>query len=163
MALVGFKQQFRAGVIKGLYPNPHQWHDFLHGQFIQYQNKGGEENFQQWCQAFHGLWQLSAIPKNQTIRKMRKNPFKHGETLYFYSGLRTKNTLKLGEAKAKRVSHIFMTNHAMIVEVTIDGKYLQTWEIQNIAIADGFGTLEAFRDFFVPDHDDEFNGQLIRW
>ena len=41
--------------------------------------------------------------KLQTIRAKRKNPIKEGETLYLYTGMRTKKCRKLGEVKCYSV------------------------------------------------------------
>jgi len=44
--------------------------------------------------------------KKQTIRAMRKRPFKVGDRLYLYTWMRTRWCRKLGEAVCTKVEHI---------------------------------------------------------
>lgn len=93
--------------------------------------------------------------KCQTIRATRKNPIKVGDTLYLYTGMRTKECEKIGEVVCKSVDEIEMT----VIGVRISGQYLTSSEVYRLAIADGFRSPLDFLNFFKS----SFKGQLIKW
>jgi hypothetical protein len=65
----------------------------------------------QWCYVKTLDRDNPATPvgmKRQTIRALRKYPFKVGDNLYLYTGCRTKQARKLGEAQAREVFTIGM-------------------------------------------------------
>ncbi len=97
--------------------------------------------------------------KKQTIRAARKRPFKEGDTLYLYTGMRTKSCRKLGEAIAVNVFDISISSW----RVMIDKTYLKPSEVRLLAIADGFKSAQEFYDFFNTHDDSIFHGQLIKW
>ena len=99
--------------------------------------------------------------KRQTIRALRKDGRdpKTGDTLYLYTGMRTKSCRKLREEKANKVQDITITD-AMTF---LDGKLLDRSEIKGIAIDDGFSCLKDFRSFFARTHGLPFVGKLIKW
>lgn len=99
--------------------------------------------------------------KRQTIRPRRKRPTRVGDTLYLYTGMRTKNCRKLLEATCQSVEpiEIFPTY------IKINGRVLPHTEMTALAGADGFADLGHFYDFFrdhygVP-HEVEL--ELIKW
>lgn len=53
--------------------------------------------------------------KRQTIRARRKNPAKVGDTLYLYSGLRTRNCKKLREEKCKATTTIVIAKFNLLL------------------------------------------------
>jgi len=97
--------------------------------------------------------------KRQTIRKRRKRPILKGDTLYLYSGMRTKQVLKLRDAKCIAVLPIVITKSL----VTLDSKVLNIGEIDRLAKLDGFTTTEAFFQFFSDNYDFPFTGEVIKW
>jgi hypothetical protein len=56
--------------------------------------------------------------KKQTIRANRKHPIRIGDTLYLFTGMRTRNCRRLGEATAKMVRDITISESG----VKIDGQ-----------------------------------------
>lgn len=103
--------------------------------------------------------------KRQTIRAMRKRPFKEDDTLYLYTGLRTRHTKKIGEY-----------NVDLLREVKFDRKTFawllprgDWWSLgagvmaDKIAEMDGFEDYQSLCDWFEKAHGLPFHGQLIRW
>jgi len=97
--------------------------------------------------------------KRQSIRGMRKRPFRVGDRLYLYTGMRTKGCRKLGEAIAKAVREIRIAD----AEVKLDGVPLSPRATGDLARADGFGSVGELKDFFRANHGLPFRGQLIQW
>ena len=104
-------------------------------------------------------------PKRQTIRATRKNPIKEGDTLYLYTGMRTKNCEKLGEAICKEVEKIkiWKTQQNIFFVIWIDDELLSTTDKEILAKNDGFESWEELVNFFKTTHGLPFNGQLIKW
>lgn len=99
--------------------------------------------------------------KSQTIRKQRKNPIKVGDTLYIYTGLRTKKARKLRTEKCKWVDQI---------RIYCDGiGFDQRWglsskrELDEFAQADGFDSFYEMARWFKKTHGLPFEGILIKW
>jgi len=91
--------------------------------------------------------------KCQTIRAYRKvrDP-KVGDTLYLYTGMRTKQCRKLGEVECTSVEHVKI------------GRYCASMSHKDdFAQADGFDTYGAMLDWFEQTHGLPFEGLLIRW
>ena len=119
--------------------------------------------------------------KRQTIRKIRKRPFKVGDKLYLYTGLRTKGVRNLIIAsmadgfdfpiryyvKCKEVHDIEILEYYGFggdYVVSLDnGKPLTCNQADAIAIHDGFETAEEMCDWFKKTHGLPFYGQLVRW
>lgn len=99
--------------------------------------------------------------KLQTIRAKRKDGRipKTGEALQLYTGMRTKSCRKLRDAVCEFVSQVSMNDAGM----KIDGIALAPGHIKELALADGFDSIEAFRNFFKDTHGFPFSGHLIRW
>lgn len=98
--------------------------------------------------------------KRQTIRATRKRPIKAGDLLHLYTGMRSKNCLRLRVARCTAVHDFKITGRA---ECWIDGQWLPLAETRALAEADGFPTSFAFVDFFRATHGLPFTGQLIKW
>lgn len=88
--------------------------------------------------------------KRQTIR--RASPkwanVKAGDKLTLYTGLRTKQCRKLGEAVVESITQIkldsgYITIHKPKWDFTLD-----SWQVQDFVKADGFDSVEDFWDFF---------------
>ncbi|XPS85589.1 hypothetical protein Dvar_36070 [Desulfosarcina variabilis str. Montpellier] len=101
--------------------------------------------------------------KRQTIRAMRKRPFKAGDRLYHYTGLRTKACRKLLESTCLFADRIDILPHGTV--------FINNWlcegPMKNLAVADGFRRegheWEDMLAFFTQTHGLPFTGQLIRW
>ena len=110
--------------------------------------------------------------KSQTIRPTRKHPIKVGDRLYLYTGQRTKQCRKIGEAVCSKVSPIAISTCSFEREyrVILDGREMTQREIREISSADGFEDIKDFLSFFFEHKRSEtdgvitgFTGQLIKW
>lgn len=103
--------------------------------------------------------------KRQTIRAPRKYPIKAGETLYLYTGLRTKNTEKLVEVECKSVDEIYISR-AGLATIKNDGEVVSLPYVEfqeDFAKADGFDSWKDMRKWFSDTHGLPFTGILIKW
>ena len=99
--------------------------------------------------------------KTHTIRAYRKdgrNPHV-GDTLYLYTGLRTKSARKLGEYKCVEVTPIYIDWWRVVLGTS----ELDCVEIEALATADGFETQNEMFSFFNKTHDLPFYGLFIAW
>lgn len=99
--------------------------------------------------------------KRQTIRRRRKRRTRVCETLYLYTGMRSKRCRLLMEAECVEVCP---------VEFGDGGVNLDGWSMlagspnaDAFARADGFGTFEEMREWFRERYGLPFRGELIRW
>ncbi len=104
--------------------------------------------------------------KCQTIRAKRKDGRdpKVGQTLYLYTGMRTKACRKLGEAVCTSVwpFELALTEQGGLFWIL--GEECQTnEECTAIAVADGFVDQFAMVDWFKKTHGLPFEGYLIKW
>ncbi|HYE33340.1 MAG TPA: hypothetical protein VEH27_18095 [Methylomirabilota bacterium] len=103
--------------------------------------------------------------KRQTIRAIRKDGKvpKVGETLYLWTGCRTKQARKLGEHKCKEVKpveiHLTFAKVGDLVILAADTPSI----IDFVAQEDGFKDWTEMRDWFEEVHGLPFHGNLIRW
>ena len=97
--------------------------------------------------------------KRQTIRKRRKRPFRTGDTLYLFTGMRTAKCRRLSTHRCSSVHDVTITHE----HIEIDGRMLTPEETGELAQADGFASTEEFLDFFRREHDLPLVAQLIRW
>ncbi|GAJ10348.1 unnamed protein product [marine sediment metagenome] len=97
---------------------------------------------------------LVTVPKLQTIRLCRKRPTKPGETLYLYTGMRTKDCIKLGEIPCKTVEPLeiqeYMTGPLVGVAVHRAGHWRPL--THEFAQADGFNDMWAMQEWFEKTH-----------
>ncbi|MDA8106197.1 MAG: hypothetical protein M0Z71_12570, partial [Nitrospiraceae bacterium] len=104
--------------------------------------------------------------KKQTIRAMRKYPIKEGETLYHYTGCRTKQARKLKVSKCTGAFNLVITIGGNIY---VEGAVMMESMKRFFAHADGFrGTADLSEwgqmlHFFRTVHGLPFEGQLILW
>ena len=98
--------------------------------------------------------------KSQTIRAERKRPFKKGDRLFLYTGMRTNQCQKLGEADCLMVYEIKINQKG---EVFIENNKLSEEQKNHLAVADGFNTEEEMVTWFERTHGIPFKGQLIFW
>lgn len=97
--------------------------------------------------------------KRSTIRATRKRPIYIGDTLYHYTGMRTKSCRLLRTEKCTLVRDIAIKPNGTVL---LDGQAMYRESIKAIADHDGFGSLQEFIDFFCPDGQ-AFTGQYIQW
>lgn len=99
--------------------------------------------------------------KPHTIRDDNHNDrhAKVGNDLQLYTGMRTKNCRKLRDAKCVGVYPIDIICPHVFISVSGDWKPLTQWHIRELAILDGFESVEAFFDYFQERRD----RVLIAW
>src|SRR5665648_531733 len=72
-------------------------------------------------------------PKTTTIRAMRKRPFKKGDRLFLFSGMRTKQCKRLGECVCMKVENFTLKeSHIDRIGIYLDEKFLTLTESQAI-------------------------------
>lgn len=98
--------------------------------------------------------------KTQTIRQVWKRPIQVGDTLYLYTGMRTKQCRKLKEVTCKAVSRVWISKQSGIV---INSEKLNGPDVSEFAKKDGFQSLGAFIFFFSKHYPMPFHGVLIEW
>ncbi len=129
--------------------------------------------------------------KRNTIRMKRKHPIKPGETLYHYTGLRTKHSYKLLESKCLFVFEVTIENS----DVLFDKSNITDTEVMEhannfladlyctalligkpktkkaalricldaFAQNDGFEDFDCMKQWFNKTHGLPFTGDFIRW
>lgn len=102
------------------------------------------------------------LRKRQTVRLKRQRPTKPGDTLYHYTGMRTKTCRKLLEIKCKSVTPVDLDENG---NLWVDNKLLTIDETVAFAQADGFDGLNQFFDFFEDHYGLPLFGELevIKW
>ena len=114
---------------------------------------------------FKARWadKVESGEKPHSIRAWRKRPFKIGDRVYLYTGMRTKACRKLGESDCIDAPPIIIRKMEGVgVSVIVGSDLLSTYQAEQLARADGFDDLEEFGAFFLPTGG-TFYGQLIRW
>jgi hypothetical protein len=101
--------------------------------------------------------------KHFTIRQLRKNPIKKGETLQLYTGLRTKQAKKLKDTICKNVWDIKIENKKNEFLFWLEGKELTTKKVKDISNKIGFDSVEEWIEYFKEKYKFPFKGQLIEW
>ncbi len=99
--------------------------------------------------------------KCQTIRAPRKDgrpTARPGDTLYLYTGMRTKGCRKLGEAVCTKTSQVVITDDWRIL---VNGSRVE--DDDAFARADGFDDAANLYDWFRDTHSLPFEGSLIEW
>lgn len=98
--------------------------------------------------------------KRQTIRKRRKRPFRAGDTLYLYTGMRTKYCKKLRTEICQSALDIDIAPSGII----LNGDELYGKAADDIAVMDGFQSFGEMLQWLEAHHGLPFrNGQLITW
>lgn len=88
---------------------------------------------------------VKTLTKRQTIRPKRKRPTKPGDTLYLYTGMRTRQCRKLLETKCKSVEPVDIYLEG---DVWVNGQKLLPNELIAFVQADGFDNIADFLLFF---------------
>lgn len=111
--------------------------------------------------------QVWAGHKRQTIRAAGKRAHgpRVGDTAYCYTGLRTRSTVKLGQWPISRVQVLRMEiGTAGLTDVILGADAIWSFELNALAVADGFKSGQAMSDWFRANHPQgEFYGWVIGW
>lgn len=97
--------------------------------------------------------------KRQTIRPVRKNPIRAGDTLYIYTGMRTKNCRKVSTVRCVSVDSIEI--HPGLIR--LNGAMVFPHKLDEFIKADGFDRRYKFFEFFKLQYGLPFRGVVIRW
>lgn len=109
-------------------------------------------------------------PRAQRLLEVaRLNGWKHPGRLDLWWKSRTKERQSLGCVTGFELYPVLISHHD-IVAVDSPGVGFLKWspaaggaDLVKFALADGFDSVEAFRDFFVPQHGDRFVGVVFKW
>lgn len=104
--------------------------------------------------------------KKQTIRKFRKKPINVGNRLFLYTGMRTKQCKKIGEASCVAVYVASITRKGIQLSTIHHPK--KKWKVDEksldaFARSDGFSDWEEMHRWWGLTHDLPFKGNLIMW
>ncbi len=108
------------------------------------------------------VWAIEMGLKSHTIRPVRRDgqpPASVGDTLYLYTGMRTKSCRKLGEGLCTHVVPVTISAEG----VTYDGARFDESLSKRFAVSDGFGRFEQMLEFFEKTYGLPFTGMLIKW
>lgn len=98
--------------------------------------------------------------KTQTIRATRKRPFRYGDKLYLYTGLRTKYCKKIGESVCHNIEEVEILSNGVM---KLSGQVLNRAQRDEMATRDGFDNWNDMWLWFRDTHGFPFHGQLIQW
>lgn len=105
--------------------------------------------------------------KPHMIRKRRKHPTKVGDTLYLFTGLRTKQTVRFAETVCTKIQPVYIYPFRKEIEFVTDLKFftpLSRYEKIELARRDGFNSVGDFFDFFKRYKNDELGDfEIIYW
>lgn len=103
--------------------------------------------------------------KRQTIRKAGKKweNVKVGDKLTLYTGLRTKDCRKLGEAEVESIDNIDIYIGFIGSDVWLNGDNINEDVCEKLARADGFNGVRDFLEFFHDHYGTSFKGKIIKW
>jgi hypothetical protein len=101
--------------------------------------------------------------KTQTIRKTCRA--KPGDTLYLYTGARTKACRKLGEGRCVSVVSVAIDDHGrtLVAGNIVAPMLFDPTCAENFAKADGFDSYADMVEWFRKQHGLPFSGYLYRW
>lgn len=117
-------------------------------------------------------------PKRQTIRaEGKRRHARPGETLQLYSGMRTKQCFKIGDARCTNVRPIRIRFGSLeefdLVEIAGEKPFgdraSDIHKLDAFSYRDGFASWDALSQFWDEEHDGiamkggSFNGVLIEW
>lgn len=109
-------------------------------------------------------------PKRQTIRAVGKRRHaRPGEVLQLYTGMRTRQCQKIGEARCTSVSKIKISGSKIELAIGEPGDWMEIRtrpSLDEFARADGFIGWADMHNFWCTEHDIRkrpFEGLLIKW
>lgn len=129
------------------------------------------EHFQEYLDGFDKVgydWDVDAVdflPKKHTLRSDEKDRWKVGMMIHFFINVRTKNMFRFApripvkSIQKVEVQNPYHNNPDYFPNVIIDGRMLIKQEIQELAINDGFDSVDDFFEWFNED----FTGKIIHW
>ena len=106
--------------------------------------------------------------KLHTIREDKNNRWKVGTKIDFFINCRQKDMFRFAPVlPVISIQRVFMTYLPQCgngFQVSIGGRELNPFEIEVLAVNDGFDSVEEFENYFISVmKDDEFSGKLIHW
>ncbi len=103
--------------------------------------------------------------KRQTIRAPRKDGRdpKPGDTLYLYTGMRTKACRLLAVRRCRSARRVKITKHGVMFPFDGDQFRAGTWRADEFARADGFADFDEMLGWFREHHGLPFRGFVIHW
>lgn len=102
--------------------------------------------------------------KRHTIRALRSRPFRSGDALSLFYGMRTKQCRRLFNAPCLKVEEIGIWVYPTYLVINIDGNKLTSDEKRAFAIRDGFDSEPDMAAFWAAEHGlGHFSGQVIHW
>ncbi len=102
--------------------------------------------------------------KHQTIRRVWERPIKIGDTLYLYTGQRTKRCALLMTATCLGVQPVTIdVGHYVFRHTKVAGEYGGYDHLNRFAEQDGFDSWIEMRDWFDERYGLPFEGVLITW
>lgn len=114
----------------------------------------GLYNFQQRFVPF-----IRARTKKHTIRAIRANPDKPGNTLHLYAGLRTKKARLIARVICTAIDTIWISGTGAVV--SINGLCIGDDEKEELARRDGFSNFQEMMNFW--DGRLPFEGHIVHW
>lgn len=101
---------------------------------------------------------VEAGEKRCSIRAKRKRPIQAGDTIFHYTGMRTRKCRLLRRSICTKVTPIIIDGS----RVFLRDEDLAAEQITDLALADGFATAMDFLDYFNR-QSPRFEGDLIEW
>lgn len=98
--------------------------------------------------------------KRQTVRRKWKRPIKVGDSLFLFTGMRTKRCFRLMSTACTQIQIIRVGQFS---DITIDGETLDEKAAHKFAKADGFLCWEDLVDWLDHYYDLPFEGVVIHW
>jgi len=99
--------------------------------------------------------------KHQTIRRVRKRKTKIGDTLYLYTGMRTKTCELIHNEKCKYIQRIIIENGC--IKTLRRTMIVGTIEAEKFARLDGFDSALQMIFWFRETYGLPFHGEIIYW
>lgn len=157
-ALSGKETHFARKILNGLSKE-------IKDDFIESLEVGKLIKFNNLFSFKDALLQINQNAKLHTIREDKKDRWKVGNDIHFSINVRTKNQLQFAPVvKVKSIQKVEMVirgiKNERPINVYVDGKIIGVNNgLKELAINDGFDTLEDFYDYFK----DGFTGKIIHW
>ena len=100
--------------------------------------------------------------KPHTIRPYGRRPYKVGDALHHFTGMRTRQCRRIGIDYCTSVRQIKITTDGVIITMPPPGLF-RVPPLDRFAQADGFIDWAEIRDWFASRYGLPFTGQLIQW
>lgn len=108
------------------------------------------------------------FPKIHTIREDKTERWKKGVMIDFFINARQKNMFRFAPripvVSKQRIFMTYLPQCGLGFRVSINGRELEEFEVEKLAINDGFDAVEDFENYFIKQMiDDQFSGKIIHW